>query len=72
MNRRGRDRRGDWLSPDAYDALSPEEKRAIWLERKRRPRPRPDGSRRKHSGGGGPWVGWALVGALVAGAAAWE
>lgn len=72
MNRRGRDRRGDWLSPDAYDALSPEEKRAIWLERQAQPRRRPNGSRGKHLGGGALWVGWAMVGALVAGAAAWE
>src|SRR5687767_577475 len=72
MNRHRRDRRGDWLSPDAYDALSPEEKRAIWLERKHEPRRRQGGNRGRRSGGGTPWVGWAMVGVLVAGAAAWE
>lgn len=72
---RGRDRRGDWLSPEAYDALSPEEKRAIWLERKRQPRqrqPRQNHSRRRKSTSGNPWIGWVLVGALISGAAAWE
>lgn len=72
MQRGQRDRRGEWLSPKAYDALSPEEKRAIWLERKRQPRQREDRSRRRKSGSGSPWIGWVLVGSLVTGAAVWE
>jgi endonuclease YncB( thermonuclease family) len=74
MERGGRDRRGDWISPEAYDALSPEEKRAIWNERKRRPRAkRPTGT-----GGNGPgasrstWLGYGTAAALIAGITAWE
>ena len=68
-----RDRRGDWLSPEAYDALSPAEKRAIWNERKRQPRPKRN-SRRNGGGskGGTPWLGYGMVVVLVAGIAAWE
>lgn len=73
MRRGQRDRRGDWLSPEAYDALSPEEKRAIWLERKRQPRRnRQNRNRRRKLDSSGTWVGWAMVGVLVLGAAAWE
>ena len=68
-----RDKRGQWLSPEAYDALSPQEKRAVWLERKRQPRShRSTRQSPRGSTEGSPWIGWALVGALVAGAAAWE
>lgn len=68
-----RNRRGDWLSPEAYDALSPSERRAIWLERKRQPRlgtSRP--YRRKRSTRETPWLGFGLVAVFMAGAAAWE
>ena len=70
MERGGRDRRGDWISPDAYDALSPEEKRAIWNERKRQPRTR----RREPGGpnGGSTWLGYGAAAALIAGITAWE
>ena len=73
MGQGGRDRRGEWLSPEAYDALSPDEKRAIWLERKRQPRSR----RPRRGGGNGPinrstWLGYGAAAALVAGITAWE
>lgn len=70
---RGRDRRGNWLSPEAYDALTPAEKRAIWLERKRQPRPMRRITRnRDKPTGETPWVGFGMVAVLVAGIAAWE
>jgi hypothetical protein len=72
MNGQRRDKRGDWLSPDAYDALTPEEKRAIWLERKQQPRRRRKGGGGNRTGDGSPWAGWAMVGVLVAGATARE
>ena len=69
MVRGGRDRRGDWISPEAYDALSPEEKRAIWNARKRRPRAkRPTGT----GGSRSTWLGYGAAAALVAGITAWE
>jgi endonuclease YncB( thermonuclease family) len=63
------------LSPDAYDALSAEEKRALWVQRKQQRanaprRQNPSGGRKLDSGH--PWVGWAMVCVLVGGAAAWE
>ena len=67
MQRGGRDRRGDWISPEAYDALSPDEKREIWLERKRQPR-----AKRPRRGGGSTWVGYGAAAALIAGITAWE
>jgi micrococcal nuclease len=67
-----RDRRGDWLSPEAYDALSAEQKRAIWLKRKQQPLRRQTTIRNRHSTTGTPWIGWALIGVVIAGAAAWE
>ena len=68
----GRDKRGDWLSPEAYAALSPAEKREIWLERKRRPRARGRSSKRKRASGQTPWLGFGMIAVLIAGAAAWE
>ena len=72
MHRGPRDRRGDWLSPEAYDALTPAEKRAIWLERKQQPRPRRQNRNPRGKSQGSPWIGWAMVGTLILGAAAWE
>ena len=73
MDRGWRNSSGGWLSPEAYDALSPEEKRAIWLERKRQPRrSRHNRHSQRKSTTGSPWVGWALIGVMIAGAAAWE
>ena len=72
MNR-PRDRRGEWLSPEAYDALSPDEKRAIWNERKRQPRARrPRGSGRHGFGGRSTWLGYGAAGLLIVGLTAWE
>lgn len=72
MNRR-RDRRGEWLSPDAYDALSPDEKRAIWNERKRQPRATRSRRGGGHgSGGRSTWLGYGAAASLIAGLTAWE
>ena len=72
--RRGRQRSG-WLSPDAYDALSSEEKRALWVQRKQeranKPR-RQTHSRRRKLDSGSSWIGWAMIGVLVVGASAWQ
>ena len=70
MQRGGRNRRGDWLSPEAYDALSPEEKRAIWLERKRQPRTKRP--RRGAPTGGSTWIGYGIAAVLIAGVTVWE
>ena len=72
MNRR-RDRRGEWLSPEAYDALSPDEKRAIWNERKRQPRARrPRGGGVNGSRGRSTWLGYGAACMLIVGLTAWE
>ena len=70
MERGGRDRRGDWISPEAYDALSPEEKRAIWNARKRQPRTRRKGPREPTDRS--TWLGYGAAAALIAGITAWE
>lgn len=65
----------NWLDPDAYDALSPKEKRELWakrqIERKHEKRRQKHSGRRK-STRGPSWQGWAMIGVVVAGALAWE
>ena len=64
----------NWLDPEAYDALSPQEKRDLWAKRQIE---RKHGRRRqKHGGGRKPpkvgWQGWVMLGVAVAGVTAWE
>ena len=65
----------NWLDPEAYDALSPQEKRDLWakrqIERKHNRRRQNQGRRRKRTSGV-TWQGFAMVGVLVVGAALWE
>ena len=75
MGRGPQDRQGEWLSPDAYDALSPKEKRDLWarrqIERKYNRRRKRHGRQREN-----PLAatlgGLALFGVLVAGVVAWQ
>ena len=65
----------NWLDPDAYDALSPQEKRELWakrqIERKHNRRRQNHGKRRKRTSRYS-WQGFAIVGVMIAGATAWE
>ena len=65
----------NWLDPDAYDALSPQEKRDLWakrqIERKHNRRRQNHGKRRKRTSRYS-WQGFAVVGVMIAAATAWE
>ena len=65
----------NWLDPDAYDALSPREKRDLWakrqIERKHNRRRENHGKRRKRTSRYS-WQGFAIFAVMVAGATAWE
>jgi hypothetical protein len=62
--------RGGWLSPQAYEALSPGEKRQLWRERKvaRAVKPRFKSGRARGGMGLGPWLAAAIVAGLGIGA----
>lgn len=66
----------NWLDPEAYDALSPQEKRDLWakrqIERKHGRRRQKHGRRWNKPRRRQTWQGWAMVGVLVASATAWE
>jgi len=65
----------NWLDPDAYDALSPQEKRDLWAKRKIEQKYK---RRRKNHGGrrnnpiASTLLGFGMFGVLVAGAFAWQ
>lgn len=65
----------NWLDPDAYNALSPQEKRDLWAKRKIE---RKYNRRRKNHGGrrdnpiASTLLGLGIFGVLVAGALAWQ
>lgn len=65
----------NWLDPDAYDALSPQEKRDLWakrqIERKHGRRRQNHGRRRKRRSRYS-WQGFLAAAVVIAGATAWE
>ena len=65
----------NWLDPEAYDALSPQEKRDLWakrqIERKHNRRRQNHGKRRKRTSRYS-WQGFAAAAVMIAGATAWE
>ena len=71
---RDRSRDNQWLSPEAYDALSVQEKRDLWARRKIEQK----SNRRRQKHGSGrklpmvAWPGWAMLAVAIAGVVAWE
>ncbi len=71
---RDRSRDNQWLSPEAYDALSVQEKRDLWARRKIEQK----SNRRRQKHGGGrkspmvAWSGWLMLAVAIVGVVAWE
>jgi endonuclease YncB( thermonuclease family) len=65
----------NWLGSEAYDALSPQEKRDLWAKRqieRKHNRHRQNHGRRRKRTNRYSWQGFALFAVIIAGATAWE